>query len=136
MADCNRLMQDPSQTCSYSSRSVRRMCSISVFKTSGNQGLSRQVTRITIALGGGFAMNSLYVGSSSKSGLKLTQIELFSFLMVGIRVFQLSLDTLWASSIQQTSTASALFIFATLCRKPAKVISVPFRPMSLDFSTV
>ena len=97
----------PSQTWSYLSGSSSRQCSISCRSTSGNHGLSRQVTFLTKASGGGSRTTKrCHTGEWILSGLKLIHISEPGARMVGTSMSSERSDTVSASSIQQWVSAS------------------------------
>ena len=108
---------------------ARLAFSLSWFSTSGNQGLSLQLSSHTQVSGDGVAMKRWYVSSVSMSGLSVIQISEPSARIVGISTSQLFLLTPWASSTHTIFTPSNDLIESTvwLCR-PENRISVPLAP--------
>src|SRR5260370_28024225 len=89
-------------------------------RTSGNQGLSRNVSFLITASGGGLSTKRRWVSSVSRISFQLIQISLRGLRIVGMRVAQESLDTEAASSIHATSQASTDFILSTFFVMQAK----------------
>jgi hypothetical protein len=103
----------PPHTCAAASGSTEYRYARSA-SSGGNHGLSSAETFFTHAFGGGFTTKRTYVGSSSRSGLKFTQISEPVFRIVGMRTSHDVLLTRSASSTHAMSMPSSDLIFVTL----------------------
>ena len=80
-------------------------------------------------------MKRRVVGSSTVSGLNVTQISEPSLRMVGISVSQLVSETVCASSTQQKSTPSVDLMLCSFRSRPLKTNRAPVTSLRISEST-